>query len=79
METKEKIKPPKYKDGTLICPHCNLPLVGVEETYFKIRCFICNGIVDKIPIKIMKKMFDDTPASLLKEWLIEMKSVKGRI
>lgn len=75
MEVKEKVKAPKYKNGTLICPYCHFPLVGVEETHLKIKCFICNKVVGKIPIEIMKRIFDDTPVSLLKEWLIEMKSV----
>lgn len=76
MET--KVKAPKYENGTLICPNCGLPLVGVEVTYFRIECFVCKQPVGKIPINIMKKLFDDTPAPLLKEWLIEMVAARNK-
>jgi len=69
------VKSPEYQDGTLICPYCHMPLIGYEETYLTIKCSICKNAVGKVSIEILKKMFDDIPASLLKEWKTEMKNM----
>jgi len=75
MEKKRtKVSPPKYKDGCLICPYCNMPLVPIEETHFKIRCYICGNVVDKIPTNIMKKMLEDLSEETLNEWAVEMRT-----
>lgn len=64
-------KPPIYRDGELVCPHCKAPLLAEEDFDGRFRCSICKGIVDRLTEETMKKMVDDFPESLFREWLVE--------
>jgi len=66
-----KLKPPIYEKGILFCPYCNSPLLSIEETHWKFRCAVCQKTLGRLTISTLKKMFDDFPKELAKEWLLE--------
>lgn len=68
-----KKEPALYEDGELICPHCRYPLFSVENRMGEYECFLCGGLIDKLTDEVMRKMLDDFPDELLREWQIEMK------
>jgi hypothetical protein len=45
-----------------------MPLLTVEETHLKLKCAVCQKPLGKLPISTLKKMFDDFPKDLAKEW-----------
>jgi len=65
------LKPPIYRDGELICPYCETPLLTDETANGKFLCIFCKGEVDRLTEETMMKMVDDFPEDLLREWLIE--------
>lgn len=67
-------KPPIYRGGELICPHCNTPLLTEEGVDGKFYCKFCKENVGRLTDETMKKMADDFPADLLREWMIETTS-----
>lgn len=71
-----RLKPPIYKNGILFCPYCRLPLLAIEETHFKFKCAVCQKPLGKLTIATLKKMFDDFPRDLAKEWMLEMEARK---
>jgi len=64
-------KPPIYRDGELICPHCKIPLLTEEGVDGKFYCIFCKKDVGRLTDETMKRMADDFPADLLREWMIE--------
>jgi len=66
-----KLKPPIYRDGMLFCPYCQSPLLTIEETHLRFKCVVCQKPLGKLTISTLKKMFDDFPKELAKEWLLE--------
>lgn len=66
-----KLKPPIYRDGMLFCPYCHSPLLTIEETHLRFKCAVCQKPLGKLTISTLKKMFDDFPKELAKEWLLE--------
>lgn len=68
-------QPPLYKDGELICPHCHFPLLMVENRKGEFQCFLCRKKVGRLSEEVMKKMLDDFPGEVLREWEIEMEAV----
>ena len=73
---KSRLKSPIYRDGMLFCPYCRMPLLTVEETHLKLKCAVCQKPLGKFPISTLKKMFDDFPKDLAKEWKLEMEARK---
>ena len=67
----KKSKPPIYRNGELLCPHCKAPLLVEEDSAGKLLCSICKGEVDKLTEETLMKMVDDFPAKLLREWIVE--------
>ena len=67
-------KPPIYRDGELICPHCETPLLADEGLDGRFYCTFCKEEVGRLTDDTMKKMADDFPADLLREWMIETTS-----
>jgi len=67
----KKPKPPIYRDGELLCPHCQTPLLTEEGVDGKFYCAFCKREVGRLTEETMKKMVDDFPEKLLKEWMIE--------
>ncbi|MBX5321765.1 MAG: hypothetical protein QHH12_02780 [Candidatus Bathyarchaeota archaeon] len=72
-----RLKPPIYKNGILFCPYCRSPLLTIEETHFKFKCAVCQKPLGKLTITTLKKMFDDFPKELAKEWMLEMEARKN--
>jgi uncharacterized Zn finger protein (UPF0148 family) len=70
-------KPPLYRDGELICPNCKTPLLTDEGLDGKFYCAFCKREVGRLTEETMKRMVDDFPAELLREWLIEMQSLSS--
>jgi transposase-like protein len=68
-----KLKSPIYKDGMLFCPYCNSPLLTIEETHLRFKCAVCQKPLGKLTMAVLKRMFDDFPKELAKEWLLEMR------
>lgn len=66
-----KLKSPIYSEGMLFCPYCRSPLLSIEEAHFKFKCAVCQKPLGKLAISTLKKMFDDFPKELAKEWLLE--------
>ena len=64
-------KPPSYRDGELVCPHCEAPLLTEEGVDGRFRCLFCGGEVGRLSEETMKRMVDDFPEDLLMEWVIE--------
>ena len=64
-------EPPIYRDGELVCPHCETPLLTEEDVDGIFRCVFCKEEVDKLTEETMMKMVDDFPEDLLREWLVE--------
>jgi uncharacterized Zn finger protein (UPF0148 family) len=67
-------KPPIYRDGELVCPHCKTPLLTEEGVDGKFYCAFCKKEVGRLTDETMRRMADDFPANLLKEWMIETTS-----
>jgi len=67
-------KSPIYKNGMLICPYCFAPLLAIEETHFKLKCAICGKQLGKLNVSVIKKIAENFPKELAKEWLIEIKT-----
>jgi len=67
-------KPPIYRDGELVCPHCDTPLLTEEGMDGKFYCLFCQNEVGRLTEESMKRMVDDFPTDLLKEWVIETAS-----
>jgi len=67
-------KPPIYRDGELVCPHCDTPLLTEEGMDGKFYCVFCQNEVGRLTEESMKRMVDDFPTDLLKEWVIETAS-----
>ena len=67
-------KPPIYHNGELVCPHCETPLLTEEGMDGKFYCTFCRKEVGRLTDETMKRMADDFPADLLKEWVIETAS-----
>ena len=67
----KKPKAPVYRDGELVCPHCGTPLLTEETADGRFRCVFCGGEVSRLTEETMKKMIDDFPKRLIKEWLVE--------
>ena len=67
----KKPKPPIYRHGELLCPHCKAPLLVEEDPKGKLCCSICKGEVDKLTEETLMKMVDDFPTDLLREWIVE--------
>jgi len=42
----------------------------------KLKCAVCQKPLGKLPISTLKKMFDDFPKDLAKEWKLEMEARK---
>jgi hypothetical protein len=53
-----------------------MPLLTVEETHLKLKCAVCQKLLGKFPTSTPKKMFDDFPKDLAKEWSLEMEARK---
>ena len=70
----KKPKPPIYRNGELICPHCKAPLLTEERADGRFYCIFCKNEIAKLTEETMKKMIDDFPDELLKEWIIETKN-----
>jgi len=43
----------------------------------KLKCAVCQKPLGKLPISTLKKMFDDFPKDLAKEWKLEMEARKN--
>jgi len=73
-----KPKSPLAKDGMLICPYCRGPLLVIEneKTGFEPACSLCKKPIGKLSVSTMKTMIDKFPSEVLKEWSIELKSMK---
>ncbi len=71
-----RLKSPIYKNGILFCPYCRSPLLTIEETHFKFKCAVCQKPLGKLTIATLKKMFNDFPKELAKEWMLEMEAWK---
>jgi len=54
-----------------------MPLVCYEETYFTVKCTICNNVIGKVSARTLNRMFDDAPDPLLREWKIEMENIRS--
>ncbi|MEM1564132.1 MAG: hypothetical protein QW161_05625 [Candidatus Bathyarchaeia archaeon] len=70
------LKSPIYMDGILFCPYCHLPLLTIEETHFRFKCAVCQKPLGKLTVATLKRMFDDFPKEMAKEWILEMKARK---
>ena len=70
----KKPKPPIYRDGELVCPHCKTPLLTDEGVNGKFYCTFCKEEVGRLTDETMRRMADDFPADLLREWMIETTS-----
>lgn len=71
-----KLKTPIYRDGILFCPYCRSPLLTIEETHFRFKCAVCQKPLGKLTVATLKRMFDDFPKELAKEWMLEMEARK---
>ena len=65
---------PLYSEeyGMLICPHCKYPLLTVETRKGDFKCVLCKKRVGRLSVEVMRRMLDDFPSELLREWQIEM-------
>ncbi|MEM4701739.1 MAG: hypothetical protein QXZ51_06310 [Candidatus Bathyarchaeia archaeon] len=73
---KGKLKSPIYRDGILFCSYCRSPLLTIKETYFRFKCAVCQRPLGKLTMATLKRMFDDFPKELAKEWTLEMEARK---
>ena len=67
----KKPKPPIYRDGELLCPYCETPLLTEEDVDGRFYYTICKREVGRLAEETMKKMVDDFPEKLLRERMIE--------
>ncbi len=65
------LKPPIYRDGELLCPYCRTPLLTEEAVDGRSFCVFCKREVDRLSEEAMKKMVDDFPEDVLREWMTE--------
>lgn len=71
-----RLKSPIYKNGMLFCPYCRSPLLTIEETHLRLKCAVCQKLLGKLSMATLKKMFDDFPKELAREWILEMEEQK---
>ncbi|MCD6088985.1 hypothetical protein J7K07_04625 [Candidatus Bathyarchaeota archaeon] len=60
--------------GELICPHCKAPLLTEERADGRFYCIFCKNEIANLTEETMKRMVDDFPDDLLREWIIETKN-----
>lgn len=65
------LKSPKFKNGMLVCPNCDSPLLTYEYLDGTVRCLICDKPIGKLSFAVMKKLVKNFSSRKFIEWSIE--------